>query len=378
MKNVIQKFLMVAAIASVVFYFSGCDDESDPAPQLTGDSHSYPLASVSDPAISGNVTFAQRDDDKVLVTIQLTGTQATASHPAHIHANSAAAGGGIVLDLSPVSGADGKSETVVDALNDGTPMTYEGLLDFNGFVNVHASESDLATLIAQGDIGGNELTGDTKVYTPSPVADPAIAGTLTIAKRKRGTSLVTVALTGTPAGSYNSHFHSNAVAKGGPITINLKPVDGTTGMAITSVDTLNNGNAITYDELLNYNGHFNVHGLGSYLVQADIGGNELTGDTKVYTPSPVADPSIGGTLTIAKRKRGTSLVTVALTGTPAGTYNSHFHSRTVASGGPITINLKPVNGTTGMAITSVDTLNNGDAITYDELLNYNGHFNVHG
>jgi hypothetical protein len=378
MKTLFKTLLMCGLIASALFYLSGCNDDDEPKPQLTGNSKTYPLASVSDPGINGTVTFAQRDDDKVLVTIQLTGTEAGNTHPAHIHANTAAETGSIILDLTAVNGADGKSETVVNALNDGTAVTYEDLLALDAYVNVHASETDLATLIAQGDIGVNELTDVSKVYTLTPVAAPGVSGTLTIAKRQKGTSLVTVALTGAPAGTYSSHFHSSSVAQGGPITIDLNAVDGTTGKAVTNVETLNNGNAITYDELLNYNGHFNVHGLGSYIVQADIGGNELTGDTKVYVPTPVANPAIGGTLTIAKRKRGTSLVTVALTGTPAGTYNSHFHSGTMAVGGPITINLKPVDGTTGRAVTGVDTLNNGTAITYDELLNYNGHFNVHG
>src|SRR5687768_4995922 len=130
MKRMIQKFLMATAIASGVFYLAGCDDDNDPAPQLTGDSHTYPLTSVSDPAIDGTVTFAQRDDDRVVITIQLSGTQASASHPAHIHANSAAEGGDIVLDLTAVNGADGKSETVVNTLKDGTPVTYEDLLSF--------------------------------------------------------------------------------------------------------------------------------------------------------------------------------------------------------------------------------------------------------
>lgn len=381
MKTLFKPFLMCLMLASAVIYLSGCDDDDEPQPQLTGEAKTFTLGPVSDPAISGTVTFAERDDDKVLVTIQLNGTQAGNTHPAHIHVNSAAETGAIILDLTAVTGAGGKSETVVDVLNDGTAVSYEDLLALDAHVNVHASESDLATLIAQGDIGVNELTGATKVYTLTPVADPAVTGTLTIAKRQKGTSLVTVALTGTQAGAtHNSHFHKNSVAQGGPIVINLSAVNGTTGKAVTSVDTLNTGEPITYEELLDYNGHFNVHVGSSYVVQADIGGNELTGDTKVYIPQPVADPNVSGTLTLAKRKRGTTLVTVALTGTqPGATHNSHFHSNTIAFEGakPITINLKAVNGTTGMAITSVDTLNNGTPITYEELLNYNGHFNVH-
>jgi hypothetical protein len=40
-------------------------------------------------------------------------------------------------------------------MNNGTAITYAELIDFNGYVNVHLSSSNLATLIAQGDIGAN-------------------------------------------------------------------------------------------------------------------------------------------------------------------------------------------------------------------------------
>ncbi|MCJ7538175.1 MAG: CHRD domain-containing protein, partial [Desulfobacterales bacterium] len=105
---------------------------------------------MSDPAISGSATFAKRDDGQILITIQLTGTQSGASHPAHIHANSAAETGGIVLDLSDVDGASGKSESLVKALNDGTLLSFDDLLAFNGYINVHLSAAALGTLVAQG------------------------------------------------------------------------------------------------------------------------------------------------------------------------------------------------------------------------------------
>jgi hypothetical protein len=379
MKTLFYTLVMCCLVASSLVILSGCDDNEDPAPQLTGESKTYTLRQVSDPDVSGTVTFAQRDDDRVLITLELDGTESGNTHPAHIHANSAAAGGGILLDLTPVDGADGKSETVVNALNDGTAVSYEDFLNFDGYVNVHKSEADIATLIAQGDIGANELTGDTKVYTLTPVADLEVTGTATFAKRKKGTTLVTVALDGTqPGATHASHIHANTIAQGGGIVINLNSVDGTTGMARTSVDTLNNGTAITYDDLLNFNGYLNVHSGSSFVAQADIGGNELTTTSKVYTLTPVADQTVTGTATFTKRKKGTTLVTVALNGTQPGTVHpSHIHANTIAQGGGIVINLEGVDGATGMAQTSVDTLNNGTAITYEELLNFNGYLNVH-
>lgn len=384
MRNLLKSLLAATLLASALLYLSGCNDDDDPGPQLTGDSKTFELGPVSNSAISGTVTFAERDDDQVLITIQLTGTQAGNTHPAHIHANTAAETGGIVLDLTDVDGASGKSETVVNALNDGTTLTYEDLLAFDGYVNVHVSASDLGTLVAQGDIGQNELTGDAEEYTLGSVSDPDISGKATFEKRVNEETLITVSLTGTTDGDIHpSHIHANSAAAGGGIVLDLNDVDGTSGEARTNVSERNDGTPITYDELLNFDGYLNVHlsstSLGTLIAQGDIGGNELTGDKKDYILGPVNNPDISGGATFEKRKNGSTLVTVSLTGLTAGDSRpSHIHANTAAETGGITINLKNVDGTTGMARSNVDTLNTGVTITYDELLDYNGYLNVHG
>src|SRR5690606_12854866 len=110
----------------------------------------------SDPSISGQVTFTKIDASSTLILIELEGTTAGNTHPAHIHANSASEGGSIVIGLSSVDGATGMSETTITQEDDGTPITYEGLLTYDGYVNVHLSPSALSTLIAQGNIGSND------------------------------------------------------------------------------------------------------------------------------------------------------------------------------------------------------------------------------
>lgn len=379
MKTRLLRFLITGAIALSAIWLSGCDDdENTPDPQLTGNSKTFALEGL-EPGITGDVTFAERDDDKVVITIELSGTQTGATHPAHIHSNTAAEGGGISIDLSPVDGSTGKSETVVDAFNDGNAVAYEDLLAYDGHVNVHSSPSDLTTLVAQGDIGPNELTGDEEEYTLVSVSDPAINGTATFSKRVNGETLVVVSLAGTGNGaSYPSHIHANAAVETGGIAIDLSNVDGTTGLAKTNVTKLNDGTAITYDQLLSYNGYLNVHSGGDLIAQGDIGGNELTGDSKVYQMKPVADPAVSGTTTFAKRKNGNTLVTVALENTQPGTYSSHIHANTIAEGGGIVINLTSVDGTTGLARTNVKQMNDGTPITYEQLLEFNGYLNVHG
>ncbi|MBT1697039.1 CHRD domain-containing protein [Fulvivirgaceae bacterium PWU4] len=275
MKTLLKSVLITLLSAAVIF-LSGCDD--DESPKLTGDNKVYELGAVGNATASGTVTFAKRDDGKTLITIQLSGTQGSAIHPAHIHANTAAEGGAIVVSLQNVSGSSGKSETVVSAMDDGTMLSYDELIAFDGYVNVHASEADLATLVAQGDIGQNALTGDSKTYNMGPVSNPAISGTVRFQKRTNNETLVTLSLTGTTAGGdHPAHIHNNSVATGGSIALDLTNVNGTTGKSVTNVTKLRSGAAITYDQLITFNGYAQVHlsaaNLATILANGNIGSN---------------------------------------------------------------------------------------------------------
>lgn len=386
MLNVKNKLFKLSTLSSmllvIIMLFVGCKKDG-PMPQLTGMNKQFMLLSKSNPAISGTVTFAKRDDNATLITVQLNGTSAGASHHAHIHANTAAETGGILLDLTAIDGASGKSETVVKTLKDGSAITYDQLINLNGYVNVHLSSSDLATLIAQGDIGINELTNTSKVYTLRSVSNAAISGTATFTKRVSGKTLVSIALTGTTAGVTSiAHIHTNSVAQTGGVVVDLTSISGATGKSETSINKLNTGVEITYDELLNFNGYINVHEsastLSTLIAEGDIGRNELTSTSKTYTLSAVTNSAISGTAKFTKRVSGETLVSIALTGTTAGVSSpAHIHLNSAAQGGPIAIDLTAVNGATGKSETSVSKLNSGVAITYDELLTFNGYINVH-
>lgn len=151
MKKHLNLWIMIAIVAMMTC-FTACEDDEDPEPEVMT---TYTLNSVSDPAIDGEVTFTKLDASSTLVRIELMGTTAGNSHPAHIHANSASEGGGIVVHFTPVDGATGISETTVSALSDGTAISYEGLVGYDGHVNVHLSTTEMSTLIAQGNIGSN-------------------------------------------------------------------------------------------------------------------------------------------------------------------------------------------------------------------------------
>lgn len=154
------KLTFIGLIAAA-FLLGACKDDDNLDPTVT--EKVYALSALENAGVSsgvsGTVTFRKIDNTSTRVIIQLTGTKAGDSHPAHIHSGSAGTGGSIVVEFAPVDGATGKSETVVTALKDGTAINYDGLIKYNGHVNVHKSTADIAIMIAQGNIGANSPGG---------------------------------------------------------------------------------------------------------------------------------------------------------------------------------------------------------------------------
>lgn len=231
----------------------------------------YTLEERAVEGINGTATFRELEDGSALVELMLEGTPEGGTHPAHIHVNSAVEGGGIAISLSPVSGTSGQSFTFVDMFDEDSPdrageaVTYAELLNYDGYINVHRSPDDLGTIIAQGDIGGNELTDESTVYTLESISETTdVSGTVTFNERKNGNTLVVIDVENTIAGSMHpAHIHEGVAESGGPIAISLNPVDGDTGISRTHVEAFdedfNEGEAISYSELLTYNGYVNVH-----------------------------------------------------------------------------------------------------------------------
>ena len=360
-----------------------CKEDPDPVPIPTGSKETFDLASVADPSISGTAEFIENKDNSTTINLQLSGTPAGGMHPAHIHLNTAAEGGDIVLTLGTVMGGTGMSSVTVSSLDDGTPISYSQLINFDGYINVHVSSSDLATLVAQGDIGENALTGESKTYALGTAAVPGISGSATFSQRMNDETLVKIMLDGTPdGGMHPSHIHVNTAAEGGAIAVSFTPINGTTGMSVTNISALNDDTPITYDELLVFDGYVNVHlsaaELGTLVAQGDIGQNELTGKFKSYVLGEKAVPGINGTATFRERANGSTLAILEVQNTiPDSSHPAHIHANSAAVGGGIVISLTPVNGSTGMSMTNIVALDDMTAITYAQLLTYNGYINVH-
>jgi plastocyanin len=199
--------------------------------------------------------------------------------------NTAAVGGGIAFTFNPVNGDTGLSATNVAKLDNGTAFGYDQVLNYNGYINFHLSAAALSTLVAQGDIGQNELTGRKMTYALTPKDVPSISGTVEFAERVNQTTLVTIKLNGTIAGeSPYAHIHMNNVATSGSVIADLSAVDGGRGISKTQLSALNSGVAITYTQFLALNAYVNVHrDANTIIAQGNIGSNVASAsESKTY------------------------------------------------------------------------------------------------
>lgn len=377
--NTKSLFKYILLISFIAFFSCGDDDNGETIEVVTQlGSKTFQLFPVEDPNISGTAKFIKNSNETTTVEIQLIGTTIDNLHPAHIHNNTAADGGTIAITLEPVDGETGFSSTTFKTLDDDTLVSYETLLDFDGYINVHFSENNLEDIIAQGDIGQNELTGTTKSYALSSVDFPAISGNATFSQRVNNETLVTINLDGTPAsGEHPAHIHFNTAAESGAIAYTLNTVDGTTGESKTNID------AISYNNLLDFDGYINVHlsdtNLDVLLAQGDIGQNELTGASTSYNLNAVSDPAIMGDITFFERFNGEALAVIDIINTPNGAMHpAHIHAGSVATApGIILFTFTPVNGDNGISKTNVAMLDDGTSFLYNDVLTVDAYVNVH-
>ena len=359
------------------------DDDGMNVPPTTGEEVTYQLVERSDSGVSGSATIQELDDGSSRLTIDLSGTPSDGMHPSHIHMNTAAEGGDIIVSLNEVDGSTGMSETIISQDDNGNMVTYQDLLNIDGYINVHLSADDLATVVAQGDIGQNALTGESKTYPLETRDVDGISGSVMFEERQNGEAQATIMLDGTPdGGMHPAHIHMNSFAEGGGILYTFTPVDGTTGMSRSNVAELDDGTSFGYSDVLGVDGYVNVHlsadNLPTIVAQGDIGQNELTGESTTYNLDEKDVPGISGTVTFEERMSGEALATIMLDGTPdGGIHPAHIHENSAAEGGGILYTFTPVDGTTGMSISHVAELDDGSSFGYADVLNVDGYVNVH-
>ncbi len=134
----------------------GCQGNENAESEFTGREMVYPLAQGSEYDIQGTVTFKERSDGTSNIDVDLSGTEGIAEHPVHLHPGDISTpGADVAALLNPVSGASGKSETILVRLSDESPVSYNDLINMDACIKIHlaASGPDRDIILAGGNIG---------------------------------------------------------------------------------------------------------------------------------------------------------------------------------------------------------------------------------
>lgn len=246
---------------------SGCQKDETPPLET-----SFNLKVQDVLGVTGVVTFVETSATMSTIIVKLYGAP-SGTHPAALYMNSVAEGGEIAQELSSVD-ASGTSTTDVSFLS------YNQLIAYDGYIKVIKSSNEPNVILAQGDIGGNILTGDKKSFVLGTIGAFDVSGTALFEKRKNENTLVTLSLTGAIAGEiYPATINLSSVATigGGPVTKTLSSVNGITGKSYTNIRKLDGGLNITYDNWLVYNGYINIYQTAiefdNIISQGNVGSN---------------------------------------------------------------------------------------------------------
>lgn len=134
--------------------------ESDPE-VYTGQKLEYQLYKSSEFDYTGTLIVRELIDGNLELTVQLIGAKSnsTTTFPAHLHFGKYTdPEAPMAFMLTPVSGSDLQSRTILGSLMDGNKLSFEAMKNFDGHVKVHlASEGpDYNVILVAGDIGSTK------------------------------------------------------------------------------------------------------------------------------------------------------------------------------------------------------------------------------
>ncbi|MBL7763243.1 MAG: hypothetical protein JNL23_07425 [Chitinophagaceae bacterium] len=153
--------MLVAASAMLAVVIYSCNKDDDG----TNDnirSKEYTLAAVNSSGVSGKVTITENTDKSFNVLVNIDNSVKDTVHPLHIHNGSVNVPGNIAIPLSSITGTGGAAQSLTSNINSVTwpdstvhVITYDSIIQYNGYLNVHYSAYRMDSLISQGNIGIN-------------------------------------------------------------------------------------------------------------------------------------------------------------------------------------------------------------------------------
>jgi hypothetical protein len=123
-------------------------------------SKEYPLNAVGTSGVDGEIVISENADSSFNVLVTLGKTVKDTVHVLHIHNGSISNPGSIAVALSPVTGTGDSAQSITSNISeiqlpDSTTQkaTYDDIIGFAGYVDVHYSAFKSDSLIAAAPIG---------------------------------------------------------------------------------------------------------------------------------------------------------------------------------------------------------------------------------
>lgn len=263
-------------ILSSLFLWTACSDSStgNLPDDLTGESITYDLNSTDDSSVDGTVSFDERVDGDIQVTIELNGLEEEEEYLVGVYNNAALEEGDLLIDLKSVEGSSGENELIITVDEDGETLTYDDLLETNAHIRVYLS-GDTDTVLASADIGGNALTGESLELELQEVDESGVSGEIRFLERENGTVLAVIELTGI-SGAENPIAHLHEEESDADLFI-FQPVDNETGVSRTHMAELEDGTPFAFEDLNELNAHIKIFPNESddtVLARADLGNDD--------------------------------------------------------------------------------------------------------
>ena len=340
----------------------------------------YDSEEESEPGASGDVLSIKQEEAKVQHVVEVENTSAGNMHPAHVQLNAALGGGDVKVPLEPLGSSTGLNTTSFLSLEESKPIIFENIATLDAYINVHLSADDLDTIVAQGDIGQNEITEEFKSFDFNKKVVDDTSGSLLTGKRLNDEALATLSFDYTPSGrSHPAHIHENATVEGGGILSSFTPVVGDAAMSQSHVETLDGDTTFGYEDPMGVDGYMNVSldDSGTNVAQIDIDRNEGAANFVTYDLDEQVVDDTSGSLLIEERLNDEVLTTLSFDNTPAdGLHPTHTYENTAKDREAVHFSFIPVVGDTGMSQPYVEQLDD-TTLGHANVMEVEGYVNVY-
>lgn len=233
---------MVLVVAAALFTLSACTkNDSKPTPRTK----TYKIQTYPGYNVSGTATFTEvLNADSVIVAVKLSGSSVSnvTLFPVYIRQGTSLENGPVAFDLGNLDGNIGNLQSEIN-------LSFSDLLNFNGSIGVYRNTTDTNRVIAQGEVGANEIFTAHNMY--NPLSTSQINGQFRIYKRSTGAYLV--------IGLDTSLIQTNGIIGSHPARVykadgtrdfDLSHVSGMSGVSGTNITDHTYGDLTGYDGMI--------------------------------------------------------------------------------------------------------------------------------